>query len=90
MVKSSTKVIENLHNQIDNLTNTNLGLTTQNQELLKQITLLNEQIAKMNRVNDMNRNEINSKDLKIKQLDKQINQYKFEIDKNEKEYEFLK
>lgn len=90
IVKSSTKVIENLHNQIDNLTNTNLGLTTQNQELLKQITLLNEQIAKMNRVNDMNRNEINSKDLKIKQLDKQINQYKFEIDKNEKEYEFLR
>lgn len=90
IVKSSTKVIENLHNRIDNLTNTNLGLTTQNQELLKQITLLNEQIAKLNRINDMNRNEINSKDLKIKQLDKQINQYKFEIDKNEKEYELLR
>lgn len=89
-VKTSTRVIENLHNQIDNLNNTNLGLTTQNQELLKQINLLNEQISKLNRVNDMNRNEINSKDLKIKQLDKQINQYKFELDKNEKEYEFLR
>lgn len=89
-MNTSTRVIENLHNQIDNLNNTNLGLTTQNQELLKQINLLNEQISKMNRINDMNRNEINSKDLKIKQLDKQINQYKFEIDRNEKEYEFLR
>ncbi|KAL6927456.1 hypothetical protein ACO0SA_003754 [Hanseniaspora valbyensis] len=88
--KSSTKVIEQLYSQIDQLTNNNFHLTNQNQDLLKQINLLNDQIAKSNRINDMSRNEINSKDLKIKKLEKQINGYIFQLEKFEKDYEFLR
>ncbi|XBW38316.1 hypothetical protein QEN19_003905 [Hanseniaspora menglaensis] len=87
---TSTKVIENLYLQIDQLTNNNFNLTNQNQELLKQMNLLNEQISKLNRNNNMSRNEINSKDLKIKKLEKQITGHEFQLEKFEKDYEFLR
>lgn len=89
-VKTSTKVIENLYSQIDQLTSSTFHLTNQNQELLKQITMLNDQISRLNRTNDMSRNEISNKDLKIKKLQKQTTTYEQQLEKFEKDYEFLR
>lgn len=89
-VKTSTKVIENLYSQIDQLTNNTFHLTNQNQELLKQINMLNDQISRLNRTNDMSRNEISTKDLKIKKLQKQTAAHEQQLEKFEKDYEFLR